>query len=306
MRWFLLVLALAGCSNDGEMRREGAAALAAQAGLQRVTFDTGAFVLVGALRGAGSAQPVLTVYIEGDGLAWETPYQLSDDPTPRHPTGLSLAAADGGPAVLYLGRPCQYVTAAEQRQCAPRYWSSHRFAPEVIAAVGHALDDAKRQVGAQRLILVGYSGGGAVAALVAARRSDLAALVTVAAPLDPLTWTRQHDVAPLTGSLDPMDDAPRLAALPQLHIAGARDTVVPPEIIRGFLQHEGPNAHGRVIVVPEADHMCCWAEHWPDLRRLFPTPERPLLLSLSLSLSPSLGHNPQNLESLIFLPHKFF
>lgn len=265
-----LILALNGCGNDGEARRAGAALMAAQAGLQRVTFDAGAFILVGALRGAGGGQAVLTVYIEGDGLAWETPYLISDDPTPRHPTGLALAAADPGPAVLYLGRPCQYIAPTEQRQCAPRYWSSHRFAPEIIAAVGFALDDAKRRVGARQLILVGYSGGGDVAALVAARRSDLAALVTVAAPLDHPAWTRLHEVSPLTGSLNPMDDAPRLAALPQLHIVGARDTVVPAEIVENFLRREGPTAHSPLIVVPETDHYCCWADHWPALRRQFP------------------------------------
>jgi len=259
----LLLLLLTACAD----RREAAAGIAAQAGFRPVSFDAPPFTLAGWQRGTG---PVLVAYIEGDGLAWLSRYRLSDDPTPRQPTALQLAAADPSPAVLYLGRPCQYVEKTDARGCGPQYWSSHRFAPEVIAAVNRALDQAKARAGAGRLVLVGYSGGGAVAALAAARRSDVAAWATVAAPLDPHAWTRWHGVSPLTGSLDPMDDAARLAALPQLHFAGANDEIVPPEIVRGFLAREGAGQEGRLVIVPGTDHHCCWARRWPELRPLIP------------------------------------
>lgn len=261
-----LVLALAACAPLG---REDAGAIAAGAGFERAAFAAGPFTLIGWRRGAG---PVLIAYLEGDGFAWVSRTRASDDPTPLHPTGLRLAAADPSPAVLYLGRPCQYVQPAEARNCSDRYWTDHRFAPEVVEAVNRALDQAKAQAGAGRLVLIGYSGGGAVAALAAARRSDVAAWATVASPLDSGAWTRHHEVSPLSGSLDPTTDAPRLAALPQIHFAGAEDETVPAAIVRSFLAREGPGFESRLVVVPGADHGCCWARRWPELRPLIPAP----------------------------------
>ncbi|MEI6987550.1 MAG: alpha/beta hydrolase [Rhodospirillaceae bacterium] len=261
----LLILGLTvltGCAD----RRSAASVLAAGAGFQPVRFDGGEFVLAGYIRGGGA--PVLTAYIEGDGLAWVSRYVLSDDPTPGHPVGLELAVADPSPSVLYLGRPCQYVMPPDDRGCSPKYWSSHRFAPEVIVAVNRAIDQAKVRTGAVRVVLVGYSGGGDVAVLAAAARSDVAALATVAAPIDHGAWTRMHNVSPLTGSLNPVDAAAGLAAMPQLHFVGGDDDIVPPAIIKDFLAHQGPAGINRLMVVPGVGHHCCWAERWPQLRRL--------------------------------------
>ncbi len=283
---FLLILSiLTGCTGDAQARREAAAALAVKAGMQPVTFDAGRFVLAGDLKGAGSGEPVLMVYIEGDGLAWVSRTQISRDPTPRHPVGLELAAADPAPAVLYLGRPCQYVTPSEERGCGPQYWSSDRFAPEVIDAVNRAIDQAltlvgSRESGSTRVVLIGYSGGGDVAALAAARRSDVVAWATVAAPLDHAAWTGWHDVSPLEGSLNPADEARRLAGLAQIHFVGADDDVVPAGIVRSFLEREGLDPSNLLVVVPGVDHYCCWAERWPALRSLVPPgtlrPQTPL------------------------------
>ncbi len=246
--------------------------MARQNGFQAVTFDAGRFVLHGALREESGSHPVLTVYIEGDGLAWLSRTQISSDPTPRHPTALELATADPAPLVLYLGRPCQYVTTLETRGCGSAYWTSHRFAPEVIASINRAIDQAMARVGATRVVLIGYSGGGVAAALAAARRNDVAAWVTVAAPIDHNAWTKWHGVSPLTGSLDPLDDVQSLARLPQLHFVGDADDVVPNAIVQGFLTKEGLDRDKLIVVVPGADHYCCWAQRWPTLRPLIPQP----------------------------------
>ena len=87
-----------------------------------------------------------------------------------------------------------------------RYWTTHRFAPEVIRASDLALDRLKTLFGAQRLVLVGYSGGAAVALLVAARRHDMGQIITVAGNLDHQAWTHYHHVQALSGSLNPVDN----------------------------------------------------------------------------------------------------
>jgi pimeloyl-ACP methyl ester carboxylesterase len=68
----------------------------------------------------------------------------------------------------------------------------------------------KQRSGSTRLTLVGYSGGGTIAVLLAARRSDVAEVITVAANLDVGYWTQRDGLSPLTGSLDPAGGNPRL------------------------------------------------------------------------------------------------
>jgi len=203
---------------------------------------------------------VLNVYIEGDGAAWPTPYHLPRDPTPLEPIALALAAVDPAPAVAYLGRPCQYLDAAELAACSPEYWANLRFAPEVVAAYMASLDRLKGTSGAKRLRLFGHSGGGVLATLLAARRSDVEQLITVASPLAVAEWTAWHQVTPLLGSLDPAL-AGKGGLPPATHFVGGRDSVVPPRIVASFVARSG----GRLREVPEFDHQCCWSRDWPRL-----------------------------------------
>lgn len=93
--------------------------------------------------------------------------------------GLKLAALDASPNVVYLARPCQYVWSP---LCSDIYWTDRRFAVEVVEAMSAAID--RLILPGQKLHLVGYSGSGAVAVLVAARRPDVVSLRTIAGNLD--------------------------------------------------------------------------------------------------------------------------
>ena len=205
-------------------------------------------------RGAG----ILNVYIEGDGVAWPTPYHPPRDPTPLQPIALGLAAADPAPAVAYFGRPCQYLDAAELAGCSVGYWTELRFAPEVVAAYMALLDSLKLTNGVRGFRLFGHSGGGVLAALLAARRDDVEQLVTVAAPLAVAEWTAWHGVTPLLGSLDPAAGTP---LPPATHFVGGRDDIVPPRLVAVFAARSG----GRLRELPEFDHQCCWSRDWPRL-----------------------------------------
>jgi hypothetical protein len=260
-------LVLAGCGTYFVPRHNKAAHLAAQAGWDYGMTAAGPFSLASALGPAARGAPILAVYLEGDGLAFLAGGTVSADPTPGDPQGLRLALAHPGGAAAYLARPCQY---AMTPACSPQYWTSHRYAPAVLDAVDAALSQLKRQSGASRLILVGYSGGGALAALLAARRTDVAALVTIAADLDLGEWTRREGLTPLWGSDDPAAHAAALAALPQLHLVGGRDTVVPAYVARSFLARMTGGGGERLMELPDFRHDCCWAEDWPKIARLPP------------------------------------
>ena len=221
------------------------------------------------LRAYVEAQPtqadLLTVFLEGDGLAWITRYQPSRDPTPRKPVALELAAASAGRPVAYLARPCQDLPDEARRNCAVGYWTGNRFAPEVLRATGTALDELKRRHGARRLRLVGFSGGAAVALLAAAERDAVAGVVTVSGVLDHVAWTEWHGVSRLAGSLNPGDRIAALAAIPQVHLVGRSDDVAPPALARQFADRFPAAAAVAVVEVAGADHACCWGDLWPSL-----------------------------------------
>lgn len=262
----LCLLGLTACSilPTGKERHAKADALADSAGWQRMALYIRPFELVTYQPAQATQADVLTIYIEGDGLAWLDASTPSADPTPSDPLALRLALAHrGGPAV-YLARPCQYVDAA-RTGCAQRYWTHARFAEAVVQASDEAVTQLKQRFAAQQVVLVGYSGGGAVAALVAARRTDVVHLVTVAGNLDHRAWTAHHRVRPLTESLNPADVADRLTSIPQTHWLGGQDRVIPLALARQWLAALRGSGNAQLRVVDTFDHHCCWAEHWPAL-----------------------------------------
>lgn len=254
------LLLLSGCATPDRFggSRDAVMAWAAPQGFFNNEVEAGRFRLFGLIRGAATTDAV--VYIEGDGAAWLSRYHPPADPTPASPTALALAAADPSPFVAYLGRPCQYQSGTGLAACSPRYWTSHRFAPEVIAAYQEALDSLRREKGVTRFRLVGYSGGGVIAALLAKRRQDVVQLTTVAAPLAVAQWTAHHGVSALKASLDPMDENPQ-RQIPQYHLVGGKDKIVPPAVVEAYALRHG----GQVRRIPDFDHQCCWSREWRQL-----------------------------------------
>ncbi|MBI3431286.1 MAG: alpha/beta hydrolase [Hydrogenophilales bacterium] len=259
----LLVSACASLPSPAT-RRDTADALAARQGWQHIDIPARSFDLAAYVPRVQASGEMLSVYIEGDGFAWFSPSQPSSDPTPINPLGLKLALAQPDGPAAYLARPCQFVD-AEASGCAQRYWTQQRFAPEVIAAEDQALDALKARFHAVQLTLVGYSGGAAVAALLAERRHDVSRLITVAGNLDPVAWTRYHHVEPLTGSLNPADARAALKGVRQWHFVGGQDRVVPPALVESFADGFPAAQRPTVRIEPGYTHDCCWTENWPRL-----------------------------------------
>lgn len=215
----------------------------------------------------GSDVQWLTVFTEGDGASWPQPSVHPRDPTPGRPLGLYLAlahfeqAASSAEAVAYLGRPCQYLDEETLRTCPPSWWTLGRFGTAPLGLMNARLDELKTLAPNAKLRLVGYSGGGAMAALLASRRNDVACLVTVAAPLDTDAWTRAKNVSPLSQSSNPLDAAAALRGLPMTHFSGSRDDVVPPGVNQQFMQE----AQTLEVVMPGFDHDALWLKAWPSL-----------------------------------------
>ncbi len=192
-------------------------------------YSTEKFNLYGLLRPAKQESSSLRVYIEGDGLAWLNRNTISDNPTPTDKTTATLAKMDtSDSALLYLARPCQYVEITEAKMCEKKYWSSHRLSPEVIESLNTAITMAKEKTKAEKISLIGFSGGGGAAVLIAAMRDDVEFIGTLAGLLDHKAWTKQHKISPLHGSLNPLDKIELVKNIKQLHITSSDDKIISP------------------------------------------------------------------------------
>ena len=125
----LMLLLAAACAapDSSATARSDAESWGRQNGFAATRLSAGDFQLL-ALRRPLSPVGTLTVYIEGDGAPWGTPYHPPRDPTPREPLALALANADSAPGVAWLARPCQYLNHRALLDCDMSYWTARRFA----------------------------------------------------------------------------------------------------------------------------------------------------------------------------------
>ncbi len=261
----VLLLALASCSRGIAARTELAADTARGRLPIHAIIPAGQFNLASYARVSQPGAPA-HVYIEGDGLAYLGRREPSLNPTPTNPIALNLAALDPAPNVVWIARPCQYE--GFSADCSQEYWTSKRFSPEVITAYERALDMFKTQYHFSGYELIGFSGGGAVAALAAAGRTDVLSLRTVAGNLDHDAFNALHHVSPMPESLNPRDVAAKLAHLPQRHFTGAEDDVVPSAVYESYARAAGPSPCLHHDIVKGATHEKGWEAAWPQLLAL--------------------------------------
>jgi dienelactone hydrolase len=262
----LLFALLTGCLSvpTVEERRQTINDLARQSNWQGKTLATSPYPLQAFLPKQVHPSNILSIYIEGDGLAWRSRRKISNNPSPINPLTLELALKDPQ-AAAYLARPCQYVR--DQAGCDLRLWTSARFSADVITATNHAIDLLKQRFSAQHLRLIGYSGGGGVAALAASRRNDVIQLITVAGNLDHAIWTSHHNISPLTQSLNPADAWQALQEIPQIHFVGKDDRIIGSFVAESYRKRFPAKHQPSIKIIEDADHHCCWPEKWPELLR---------------------------------------
>lgn len=247
---------LVGCATPTERFEQRAADL----GFTSIVLHGDGFEHRSFAARAGSAGSTLHVYIEHDGTPWASLDRVAEDPTPRTPFALELMAKDTGPRLL-LGRPCYFQTQMRP-PCSQLLWTHERYSSAVVASMVAALRRYLTEHRFRHVVLVGYSGGGALAWLIAARLQQTSGLVTVAANLDIEHWAKLHGYSPLAGSLNPAAAPSLPTAIVQRHYVGERDVNVPPSVVRSFARRH-PTAS--VIEIGGFDHVCCWVERWPQL-----------------------------------------
>ncbi len=201
----------------------------------------------------------LHVYLDGDGKPWIGNRLISADPTPVNPLMLNLMAIDQAPSI-YLGRPC-YHGFASISPCNSQLWTTARYSIQVIKSMEEVLRNYMTQAGYSEVILIGHSGGGTLAMLLAERIQQTRAIVTIAGNLDIDAWAKYHHYSALTGSLNPANMPELDTKIHQYHLIGKADRNVPYSLVEAVLQKQ-PTA--KVLIWEQFDHACCWQNIWQD------------------------------------------
>ncbi|MGI9215315.1 MAG: alpha/beta hydrolase [Gammaproteobacteria bacterium] len=223
----------------------------------------------------------LFIYIEGDGQAWISRYRLSNNPTPKDPLTLKLAAIDPNPNVLYIARPCQFTDLKLDLNCHNKYWSESRYSIEVVDAINEVINNFKSSIIKNinnkkhkqfqlKIHLIGYSGGATIAGLVASMRDDILSIRTIAGNLDHDAASNFHQTTKLKNSLNLIDYIPKIKHIPQMHYIGEYDQIIPLNIIKNFVtkinQLNQANYFNKPLasykIVKSLDHYRGWENFW--------------------------------------------
>ena len=256
-----MIFELGACVNKPKISSQKWLNLAINTGFEQRIIKTTNFSLLTLHKNSGSK--ILRVYIEGDGHAFNR-YNISNDPTPNNPLALKLTLQDNSTdSLLYIARPGQYVMKmGYDKNCSPDYWTTKRFAPEVVDDTAKIIDAFKNRFNYEKIELVGFSGGGGIAAILAAKRNDVINLRTVAGNLNTDYFTKYHKVLPMTGSINPQDGVAEMQHIPQIHFVGEKDKIIPKTIATAFSKN---NVCSKVVEIPDSNHLVGWENIWNQL-----------------------------------------
>ena len=234
--------------------------IAERAGFTRAVVTGSEFRhVVYATSGASSRSEELTVFLDGDGLPWIGGRVPADDPTTRDPLALHLMMKSSGTS-LYVARPCYQQL--DDAACSSELWTFARYSASIVDSMTKVIETKAAELNAQRVRLVGYSGGGVLAVLIAERLKTVASVVTIAANLDVKAWAAHHGYLPLNDSLNPaQSELPH--PWPEVHLQGSLDDTVPIASTRAYFERF---ASAQSMTFGDYDHVCCWLRDWRKLQ----------------------------------------
>lgn len=255
---FIVAAILQSCSGTNFLKHEIADEFAKDNGFKKELVYGGHFWITTFQRISSPNLPFV-FYIEGDGEAFKGKYSISDDPTPRRIMMFELASLDKRPNVVYIARPCQYTPMNLNNACNHTYWTDKRLSEDSI----HSMHEVISKIsGKQPVDLIGFSGGGGAAVLIGARNKNVRSIITVAGNLDHQSFNKYHRVRPMIGSLNPIDYAKKVSNIPQVHLSGGLDKIVPAFIADDFVKASGNSTCVKREIISNATHNKNWNKSW--------------------------------------------
>jgi hypothetical protein len=188
----------------------------------------------------------LRIYIEGDSKA-----NFFGKPEPKNKVVRHLAQRDKAQNVVYIAQPCQYI---QNNNCVLKVWKNGRYAVEMVQAVQSVVEHYAEKYRIEDIELIGYDGGGTIAALIAARIRLPVKLITISGILDPKAYTALHKDELLYDPLNPMNENYILAGVPQVHYVAGNDDVFPKEFTETFVAHMPNPVSVQVRLLQSATH----------------------------------------------------
>jgi hypothetical protein len=248
LSFFLGVFGISGCSNTSLK-----SAAEQELELHYHTIKTDRFTLSGVAK--AQKQNTMRIYLGGDGKPWRK-NEPNTNPSGHNKLAFQLFKIDPK-ATLYLSRPC-YDIEPMPSDCKPKLWTSDRYSNRVIMALTEAI---MKVASNSNIELVGYSGGGTLAVLLAQQLPQVTKVLTLSANLDQAAWTDLHNTPALSGSENPAVNGERITGK-ELHLFGHNDLEVPAAINQRYFDN---NPAANIGVIDNFDHRCCWLEQWPEI-----------------------------------------
>lgn len=243
--------------NSVDIRTNKANAIAKKNEYQPAIEPTKKFPIQTFVKNHNSTHAV--IYLEGDGLVL-TSSGVAFNPTPTDPMALRLASVDSRSYTkIVINRPCQYITC---KACDNKYWTQARYSTDVIASIIETIHKLQAKYNFKTFDIIAYSGGAAIAFLIAHDFKDqIKSITTFAGNVDPFAWCEYHGNSPLTQSLNPLDNIDILRTIPQKHFCGTSDHNTTIAITQDFQKKLNSN-NIEVIIVEGYDHDSNWPNYW--------------------------------------------
>lgn len=251
---FFTLFLVTSCSMNPKKRKELADSIATNAQFTPKLVKGDKFLIYTYQKITDPSKPY-EIYIEGDG------YIFYDNPTPMNPMLIRLATLDSRPNIIYIARPCQYTIENNQGVCNASYWTTKRMSEDSVNAITEVIN---KVTAGQYVDLIGFSGGGGIAALVAARDHKVRSIITIAGNLNHKAFNDYHGSIHMTESLNPIDYAQKINKIPQLHLSGSDDKSVPPFIAEEFIKKSNsPCVHNKTF--EGFTHSKGWDSVWKSI-----------------------------------------
>jgi len=202
----------------------------------------------------------LTIYIEGDGLAWIDRFTISSDPTPTDPIGFKLALLDKGNNVIYLARPCQYEWS---NNCNKDVWTTSQYSSVVLSSYREIINHLSLTYKA--IHLVGYSGGAGIAMyLGSVKNNNIKSITTIAGNINHNELTQILNISRLKKSINFYSIEKKIKQIPQIHYYGLEDKTVPNLLQTSYKNRNADNSCVKIQAVSGVDHNKGWLKFWTD------------------------------------------
>ena len=201
----------------------------------------------------------LIVYIEGDGLAWLDRFTPSTDPTPNNPVAFKLALEDKNDNIIYLSRPCQYLTG---NRCKKEIWTKLQYSNEILSIYKKILSKLTTEY--DEIHLVGYSGGAAIIIYLASiDELNIKSIRTIAGNINPDEISSILKLSSYKKTENFYTLEKSIKDLSQTHYYGLKDKVIPKNLHFNYAERNIDNKCINIQSV-EASHGKGWVEFWTN------------------------------------------